>query len=157
MTVAAIAAVALGSAGVARADHTAADARATSAKLDAIRRAAYAPPAAKTKKREAKPDAKAEARTEAKPEARADAKPEARAEARRDVKPETKKHKDGDGDAMWSLMGHAMAIPFDPREREAHLRDIPTTPAEIDAHLRRLDAALRPSTTTATAATRCVR
>jgi hypothetical protein len=43
---------------------------------------------------------------------------------------------------MWSLLGHAMAIPFDAKEREAHFRDIPTTPAEIDAHLRRLDAAL---------------
>jgi hypothetical protein len=125
VTVAAIAAVALGGAGVARADHTAADARATSAKLDAIRRAAYAPPA-KPKKREAKAETKAEAR----------------ADAKRDVKPESKKHKESDVDPMWSLMGHAMAIPFDAREREAHFRDLPTTPAEIDAHLRRLDAAL---------------
>jgi hypothetical protein len=39
-------------------------------------------------------------------------------------------------------MAHAMAIPFDEREREAHLRDIPKNAAELDAHLRRLDAAL---------------
>jgi hypothetical protein len=42
------------------------------------------------------------------------------------------------------LMGHAMAIPFDAKERDAHFRDIPTTPAQIDAHLRRLDANHQP-------------
>ena len=45
-------------------------------------------------------------------------------------------------DPLYSLIVHALAIPFDAKEREAHLRDIPTTPAELDAHLRRLDAAL---------------
>jgi hypothetical protein len=109
--------------GVARADHTAADARATTAKLEAIRRAAYAPPAPKTKKAPPKAEAKHEAT------------------ARRSETPAAK-HKESDADPMWSMIGHAMAIPFDAKEREAHFRDIPTTPAEIDAHLRRLDAAL---------------
>lgn len=114
-------------AGVARGDHTAADARATTAKLEAIRRAAYAPP-----KKKAAPRAEAAAKAEAAP----------KAEARQATAPATKKHKESDSDPLWSLMGHAMAIPFDAKEREAHFRDIPTTPAEIDAHLKRLDAAL---------------
>jgi hypothetical protein len=106
---------------VARADHTAADARATTAKLEAIRRAAYAPP----KKKQAA--------------AKAEVKHDATAQRAETPAP---KHKESDSDPLWSMIGHAMAIPFDAKEREAHLRDIPTTPAQIDAHLRRLDAAL---------------
>ena len=46
-------------------------------------------------------------------------------------------------DPLASLILHAFTIPFDPQEREAHLRDIPKNAKELDAHLRRLDAALR--------------
>jgi hypothetical protein len=46
-------------------------------------------------------------------------------------------------DPLASLIIHAFTIPFDPQEREAHLRDIPKNAKELDAHLRRLDAALR--------------
>ena len=45
-------------------------------------------------------------------------------------------------DPLSAIIVHALAIPFDPDEREAHLRDIPKNAKELDAHLRRLDAAL---------------
>ena len=45
-------------------------------------------------------------------------------------------------DPLTAVIVHAMSIPFDAREREAHLRDIPKNAKELDAHLRRLDAAL---------------
>jgi hypothetical protein len=45
-------------------------------------------------------------------------------------------------DPLYSIIVHALAVPFDEREREAHLRDIPKNAKELDAHLRRLDAAL---------------
>jgi hypothetical protein len=45
-------------------------------------------------------------------------------------------------DPLYSIIVHALVIPFDADEREAHLRDIPKNAKELDAHLRRLDAAL---------------
>lgn len=45
-------------------------------------------------------------------------------------------------DPLYAIIVHALAIPFDADEREAHLRDIPKNAKELDAHLRRLDAAL---------------
>jgi hypothetical protein len=45
-------------------------------------------------------------------------------------------------DPLYSLIVHALVIPFDAQEREAHFRDIPKNAKELDAHLRRLDAAL---------------
>jgi len=45
-------------------------------------------------------------------------------------------------DPLYAIIVHAMSIPFDEKEREAHLRDIPKNAKELDAHLRRLDAAL---------------
>ena len=45
-------------------------------------------------------------------------------------------------DPLYAIIVHTMSIPFDEKEREAHLRDIPKNAKELDAHLRRLDAAL---------------
>ncbi len=99
-------------AGVARADHTKEDAQATSRKLEAI----LHPP---------KPKPKVAAKAAA-----ATAKPAATVAATPVVDP------------LYSIIVHALAIPFDADEREAHLRDIPKNAKELDAHLRRLDAAL---------------
>ncbi|MDB4969502.1 MAG: hypothetical protein JWN44_5191 [Myxococcales bacterium] len=130
--------------GVVRAEHTAADARRTTARLETLRREAYAPPKQRAPKLAAKSDAKSEANSVARAEANSVAKVEANSATKADVtlEPKTAARKSTESDAMWSLIGHAMAIPFDAREREAHFRDIPTTPAQIDAHLKRLDAAL---------------
>ena len=113
-----MAAVATGQ-GAARADHTKEDAQATTRRLQAI----LHPP----KKAKAKAPAQAEATPEA--PAKAAAQP-ARASATPVVDP------------LYNIIVHALAIPFDEREREAHLRDIPKNAKELDAHLRRLDAAL---------------
>jgi hypothetical protein len=104
--------------GIAWADHTKEDAHATTRKLEAILHPA-------PKKAKAKPPA-TEARVEPAPKADV-AKP---AVATPVVDP------------LYALIVHALAIPFDEREREAHLRDIPKNAKELDAHLRRLDAAL---------------
>jgi len=106
--------------GVAWADHTKEDAQATSRKLEAI---LHPPP----KKAKAKPPAK-EARVEP---ARVEP---AAARAAVAAKPVV--------DPLYAIIVHALAIPFDEKEREAHLRDVPKNAKELDAHLRRLDAAL---------------
>jgi len=106
---------------VARADHTKEDAQATSKKLEAILH-----PPKKVKPKVAPPTAQKVAVVTPAP-APATAK---RAAATPVVDP------------LYSIMVHALAIPFDEKEREAHLRDIPKNAKELDAHLRRLDAAL---------------
>jgi len=107
--------------GVARADHTKEDAQATTRKLQAILHPPKKPkckPAPKPK-----PPVVVASTTEAAP-----------------TRSETK------GalvvDPLYAIIVHAMSIPFDEKEREAHLRDIPKNAKELDAHLRRLDAAL---------------
>ena len=98
--------------GIARADHTKEDAQATTRKLDAILHPK------KPKPKAAKPNPPV---VEARVEPAAAAKPV---------------------DPLYALIVHALVIPFDEKEREAHLRDIPKNAKELDAHLRRLDAAL---------------
>jgi septal ring factor EnvC (AmiA/AmiB activator) len=99
--------------GPARADHTKEDARATSAKLEAI----LHPPKARLKREaKAKPAPSAETTTTA-----------ARVSVER-----------SDGDPLWALLVHALSIPFEASEREANLRDIPKSGAELEAHLRNL-------------------
>jgi hypothetical protein len=98
--------------GAARADHTKEDAQATTRRLEAI----LHPPKAKSAKN-AKP----------KPSVTVDAKPTRATPV---------------VDPLYSIIVHALAVPFDADEREAHLRDIPRNAKELDAHLRRLDAAL---------------
>jgi hypothetical protein len=102
---------------VALADHTKEDAQATTAKLEAI----LHPPKPKHR---IKPQAQAEA--QAQPQAQPQPQPQPQLVV----------------DPLYALIVHAMSIPFDAREREAHLRDIPKNAKELDAHLRRLDAAL---------------
>jgi hypothetical protein len=108
--------------GAARADHTKEDAQATTRKLDAILHPKKAKPKVAAK---AKPPA-ATAEAPAEPAAA-----HAGAEAAKPVV-----------DPLFAIIAHAMAIPFDEKEREAHLRDIPKNAKELDAHLRRLDGAL---------------
>jgi hypothetical protein len=103
---------------VALADHTKEDAQATTAKLEAI----LHPPKPKHR---IKPQAQAEA--QAQPQAQPQPQPQPQLVV----------------DPLYALIVHAMSIPFDAREREAHLRDIPKNAKELDAHLRRLDASLR--------------
>lgn len=100
------------------ADHTKEDAQATTKKLDAILHPR--PP----KKAKAAPAPKVAAVTPPLPA------PAKRAAATPVVDP------------LYAIIVHAMSIPFDDKEREAHLRDIPKNAKELDAHLRRLDAAL---------------
>lgn len=102
---------------VAWADHTKEDAQATTKKLEAI----LHPPT----KAKAKPSPKVALVTPAPAPV-----PARRAAATPVVDP------------LYAIIVHAMAIPFDEKEREAHLRDIPKNAKELDAHLRRLDAAL---------------
>jgi len=102
----------------ASADHTKEDAQATTRKLEAI----LHPPPKKAKAAKPKP---AEARVEPKA-----ATVTTHAAATPVVDP------------LYAIIVHAMSIPFDEKEREAHLRDIPKNAKELDAHLRRLDAAL---------------
>lgn len=97
------------------ADHTKEDAQATTKKLEAILHPA----------KKAKPPAKVAVVTAAPATA-----PARRAAATPVVDP------------LYAIIVHAMSIPFDEKEREAHLRDIPKNAKELDAHLRRLDAAL---------------
>jgi len=104
--------------GIAWADHTKEDAQATSRKLEAI---LHPPP----KKAKAKLPA-TQARVEPAPQPDV-AKPAVPTPV---------------VDPLYALIVHALAIPFDEHEREAHLRDIPKNAKELDAHLRRLDAAL---------------
>jgi hypothetical protein len=106
---------------VARADHTKEDAQATTKKLEAI---LHPPPP----KRHAK--AKLPPQTQTQTVARVEPQTTTPARATPVVDP------------LASLIIHAFTIPFDPKEREAHLRDIPKNAKELDAHLRRLDAAL---------------
>ncbi len=101
--------------GSAWADHTKEDAQATTKKLEAI----LHPP----KKTKPKPP------------------PPAPAPKRATVVTE-KREPTPIVDPITSIIVHAMSIPFDDKEREAHLRDIPKNAKELDAQLRRLDAAL---------------
>jgi hypothetical protein len=107
--------------GVARADHTKEDAQATTAKLQAILHPP--PPKRHAKTKLAPPPKQTVAAVGALATTQARATPVV--------------------DPLASLIIHAFTIPFDPKEREAHLRDIPKNAKELDAHLRRLDAALR--------------
>jgi hypothetical protein len=102
----------------ASADHTKEDAQATTRKLEAI----LHPPPKKAKA----------------------AKPKPIVEARVEPKVATATHAAATPvvDPLYAIIVHALAIPFDEKEREAHLRDIPKNAKELDAHLRRLDAAL---------------
>ncbi len=100
---------------VAWADHTKEDAQATTKRLEAI---LHPPP---PKKAKAKPPAPAPTSATV-------------VTAKREPTPIV--------DPITSIIVHAMSIPFDEKEREAHLRDIPKNAKELDAHLRRLDAAL---------------
>jgi hypothetical protein len=111
---------ALGRGGVARADHTKEDAQATTAKLQAI---LHPPPP------------KRQAKTKSPPPKQTVAAVGALATTQTRATPVV--------DPLASLIIHAFTIPFDPQEREAHLRDIPKNAKELDAHLRRLDGALR--------------
>ena len=101
------------------ADHTKEDAQATTRKLEAI----LHPP----KKARPKPAPVQKASVVTKRAATAAA---------------PKSHETLVVDPLTALIVHAVSIPFDEREREAHLRDIPKNAKELDAHLRRLDAAL---------------
>ncbi len=107
--------------GVAWADHTKEDAQATTRKLEAI---LHPPP---PKRAKVKPAEKPVTVAAAKPATTVAAKPAAPTPV---------------VDPLYSIIVHALAIPFDDKEREAHLRDIPKNAKELDAHLRRLDAAL---------------
>ena len=106
----------MASGGVAFGDHTKEDAQATTKKLEAI----LHPP----KKAKAKPAPKPQ------PPVVVAATTEPRPTATPVVDP------------LYAIIAHALAVPFDEKEREAHLRDIPKNAKELDAHLRRLDAAL---------------
>lgn len=104
------------------ADHTKEDAQATTKKLEAI----LHPPKKARPKPAAVQKASVVARRAAVPAAA----------------PAPKSHETLVVDPLTAIIVHAMSIPFDEREREAHLRDIPKNAEELDAHLRRLDAAL---------------
>jgi hypothetical protein len=109
--------------GAARADHTKEDAQATTKRLEAI---LHPPP---PKKAKAAPKPKPPA-----PTVEAQHVETTAAAAGAVAKPAV--------DPLYAIIVHAMSIPFDEKEREAHLRDIPKNAKELDAHLRRLDAAL---------------
>ena len=113
---------AVGGGGLARADHTKEDAQATTSKLEAI---LHPRPKRHTK-------AKLPPQTQTQTQTAARAEPPTTTQARATLVV----------DPLASLIIHALSIPFDPKEREAHLRDIPKNAKELDAHLRRLDAAL---------------
>ncbi len=125
----AAAVVALGG-GVARGDHTKEDARATTAKLEAL----LHPRKARPKPKPVTPPTTTVA---------VSATATATATATASATPSTPARRVEVVDPLWSLMVHAISIPFDAKEREAHLRDIPKNAKELDAHLRRLDAALQ--------------
>ena len=116
----------LAAGGVAMADHTKEDAQETTAKLEAI---LHPPP---KRAHHAKPKAQP-SQAQAQPQSHDDA----------SVASTTKRVPVLVVDPLYSLIVHAWSIPFDPQERQAHLRDIPKNAKELDAHLRRLDAALR--------------
>jgi len=109
--------------GAASADHTKEDAQATTRKLEAI----LHPP------KKAKPKPATEKAPAGKPVTVA-AMPAPAAARPAGATPVV--------DPLYSIIVHALAIPFDENELEAHLRDIPKNAKELDAHLRRLDAAL---------------
>ncbi|HWE27712.1 MAG TPA: hypothetical protein VHB97_06895 [Polyangia bacterium] len=108
--------------GVAAADHTKEDAQATTAKLEAILHP---------------PKSKRQAKAKTPPPVANGTQTSAQAQTQKAA------HSTVVVDPLYSLIVHAFTIPFDPKEREAHLRDIPKNAKELDAHLRRLDAALR--------------
>jgi hypothetical protein len=132
--------------GVTRADHTKEDAQATTRRLEAI----LHPP----KKAKAKPAAKPAVEATKVAAASAKAAPAsanptpASASAKSTPASASAKSTPASAksttvvDPLYAIIVHAMSIPFDEREREAHLRDIPKNAKELDAHLRRLDAAL---------------
>ena len=101
----------------ARADHTKEDAQATTAKLEAI--------------------------LHPRPKRRAQAPVPAETTAAQTAAQTATQTQTPVVDPLYSLIVHALVIPFDAKEREAHFRDIPKNAQELDAHLRRLDAALR--------------
>jgi hypothetical protein len=108
--------------GAAWADHTKEDAQATTRKLEAI----LHPPKKAKPKPAPKPQPPVVVATTTEAPTR-----ETHASAAKPVV-----------DPLYAIIVHAMSIPFDEKEREAHLRDIPKNAKELDAHLRRLDAAL---------------
>lgn len=129
-------------AAVAHADHTADDARRTSARLDRILAHADEASRPKPKLKAAPKTASATTKATSAP-AKTAAKPSAApAKSARAATRTVARHDDDDGDPLGDLIAHSLRIAFDPHEQAIHLRDLPKTPAEVDAHLRRLDRAL---------------
>jgi hypothetical protein len=127
-----------GGGAVARADHTGDDARRTTKRLEAILRQADAENAPRAKKPKPRPKRVV---ADAPPPAVAESPKPGATSGRPPARHPAPSHRDGD--ALGDIIEHAMRIPFDEKEWEAHTRDLPKTPEELDAHLRRLDAALK--------------